>query len=68
MKALLKLFGIKPKTKAQVAFKKYMRLARTMLEIARKDKAVGFHAASQAAFESAMSYRAAAHASLAQGA
>lgn len=68
MKTLLAMFGFKTKTKAQVAFKKYMRLARTMLEVARKDKADGFPLAAKAALDSAMSYRAAAHASIAQGA
>lgn len=60
MKKLLALFGIKQKPKSR--FKKFMDEARAMLNLARQDKAEGFHLASRAAFESAMSYRAAAHA------
>lgn len=59
MKKLLALFGIKKKSD----FKRYMEMARDMLIICKKDKESGFHHAAKAAFQSAMSYRAAAHAS-----
>lgn len=64
MKKLLALFGFKKKS----AFKRHMKMARAMLFISRKDKENGFHCAAQAAFQSAMSYRAAAHASVYYGA
>lgn len=51
-KALRKLFA-KPS---------YMDKAREMVQVARLDKAAGYHCAAQAAMQSAMSYRAAHHA------
>lgn len=67
MKALLKLFGFKTKTKAQVAFKKYMKQARAMVKLARLNKQEGIQGAFQAAMESAKAFRNAAHASLHYG-
>lgn len=60
MKKLLALFGFTQKPKSQ--FKKHMEEAREMLKLSREDKEAGFHSAAQAAFQAAMSYRAAAHA------
>jgi hypothetical protein len=67
MKKLLAMFGIKPKkvaNKGNPQFAYYMRLARTMMAIARKDKEAGFHYAVKAAVDSAQHYRKAAHASV----
>jgi hypothetical protein len=60
IKTVAKLFGYKQQTE----FQKYMKQAREMMKLAREDKAMGYVCAAQAAVQSAMSYRAAAHASV----
>lgn len=60
IKSLAKLFGYNKQTE----FQKYMSQAREMMKIAREDKAMGYVCAAKAAVQSAMSYRAAAHASV----
>lgn len=67
MKALIALFGFKKKTKTQKAFSKYMKLARVMVNIARNNRADGFHLAAQEALKSAKAYRKAAHATMYYG-
>lgn len=57
MFAKMKAFFARP-TQAQ----RYMAQAREMMVLARKDKAEGYTLACKAAVQSAMSYRAAAHA------
>lgn len=67
MKKLLEFFGLKAKlakAKANPEFAYYMRLARTMMSIAKKDKEAGFPYAAKAAVEAAKHYRKAAHASV----
>lgn len=64
MKKLLALFGFGKKSKATAEFKKYMGRARTMMKVAREDKKLGLYHCAKLAVESALSYRAAAHASL----
>lgn len=58
-KALIQRFT-KSATERRVA--KHLKQARAMMQVAKQDKANGFHCAAQAAVQSALSYRAAAHA------
>ena len=52
------------KKKKNSEFKRYMGLARIMMQTAKHDKAAGLHFATIAAVQSAKAYRKAAHASV----